>query len=232
MNEELNFGSGPRQLAGRLLSPEQGTASGMGILFIHGSDSHQGGYRERAEAAVEALGAICLTFDLSGHGESDGLRAEFSARDHLGDCKAAFDTLAGRQKVDPSRIGVCAASYGAYLAALLIADRPVGSLLLRAPALYPDSDLDLAGGPRHSGVEEPETAASLRNVARHEGPILVVESERDEIIPHAVVEAYLSAYRNGRHEVMPDVGHRLDTERSRALFMQVIVEWFRQTLSA
>jgi len=230
LNEELNFDSGPRQLAGRLFSPQEGAEGGIGVLFIHGSDSHQGGYHSRAEAVTESLGATCLTFDLSGHGESEGSREQLSARDHLGDCLAAFDTLAGRPEVDPSRIGVCAASYGGFLAALLIAERPVGSLLLRAPALYPDSDLDRAGGPRHSGVEEPETAASLRNVAGYNGPMLVVESERDKIIPHAVIEAYLSVYRNGRHEVMPDVGHRLDTERSRALFIEVIVEWFRQTL--
>jgi len=232
LNEKLNFDSGPRRLAGHLFSPEEGAASGMAVLFIHGSDSDQGGYRNRAEAVTDSLGATCLTFDLSGHGESSGSREEVSARDHRDDCLAAFDLLAGRRGVDSSRIGVCAASYGAYLAALLIADRPVGSLLLRAPALYPDSDLDLAGGPPRSGVEVPEAAASLRNVAGREGPVLIVESERDEIIPHAVVEAYLSACRNGRHELMPDVGHRLDSERSRALFIQIVVEWFRQTLGA
>lgn len=203
----------------------------MGILFIHGSGSHQGGYRERAAATSESLGAICLTFDLSGHGESGGSRASLSARDHLDDCLDAFDTLAGESAVDAGRIGICAASYGAYLAAMLIARRAAASLLLRAPALYSDAELDLAGGPRDSGCQTPETATALRNVAGYAGRVLILESEHDELIPHAVVEAYLSACRQGRHEVIRGAGHRLSEPRWKAEFIEIIARWFGDTLA-
>jgi pimeloyl-ACP methyl ester carboxylesterase len=232
VNGELTFPSHRRRLAGCVFEPARRDTSGAGILFVHGLDSDQGGYRERATAAAEGFGATCLTFDLSGHGGSAGSRAELSPRDHLNDCVAALDTLASRPGVDPGRIGVCGASYGAYLAALLISHRPLRSLLLRAPALYSDSDLDLPGGARLSGSQTPETAAGLRNVATYDGPILILESERDEAIPHSVVEAYLSADRTARHEVLPEATHSLTEDRWRAAFVEIVVAWFGETLAA
>jgi pimeloyl-ACP methyl ester carboxylesterase len=231
LNESVVFVSGSRELAGHLFSPLSDAPSGIGLLFVHGSDSTQSGYAERAETASERLGATCLTFDLSGHGESGGSRAALSVRDHLEDCREAFDRLAQEPGVDPTRIGVCGASYGGHLGALLTASRTPGSLLLRAPALYADAELELPGGPRRSSIESLETAAALRYLARYEGPSLLVESEHDELIPHGIVEAYLAACRNCRHEVIPDIGHVLDNERARARFLELIVAWFGDTLS-
>jgi pimeloyl-ACP methyl ester carboxylesterase len=103
---------------------------------------------------------------------------------------------------------------------------------MRAPALYPDSELERPGGPRRSTVQTPETATALRALAHYDGPALVLESEHDELIPHRIVEAYLTACRHGRHEIMLGVGHALDDERSRAHFVELIVSWFGETLAA
>jgi uncharacterized protein len=232
VNNELVLLSAQRRLVGRRFSPSGREASGAGILFIHGWGSDQGGYHRRAAAASESLGAICLTFDLSGHGMSEGSRAVLSPRDHLDDSMAAFDTLAHLHEVDANRIGVCAASYGAYLAALLISCRPARSLLLRAPALYADDDLDLAGGALRSSAEPPATAAALRDLAGYDGATLILESECDETISHAIVEAYLNVCRRGRHEVIAHAGHRLADERSQAMFIDILIGWFHDTLVA
>jgi uncharacterized protein len=230
LSSAIAFASGSRRLAGHLFAPTEGTASGIGLLFVHGSDSSQLGYHERAAAATERLGATCLTFDLSGHGASEGSWAVLSVRDHLEDCEVSFDRLAREAAVNPARIGVCGASYGGHLAAMLTASRAPGSLLMRAPALYPDSELERRGGPQRSSTETSETTAALRDLARYDGPALVVESEHDELIPHGIVEAYLSACRHGRREVIRDIGHTLDDARSRARFVALIVAWFGETL--
>lgn len=232
MNRELVFASGSRELAGRLFSPAEREPSGAGILFIHGLGSDQRGYQRRAEAASDGLGATCLTFDLSGHGSSGKPDQEFSPRDHLDDALAAFDILVDSDEVDAGRVGVCAASYGAYIAALLISSRPVDSLLLRAPALYSDRCLDRKDGAGKSSLETPGDSAALRGIAAYRGPIMVVESERDEIIPRAIVEAYLEVSARGRHEVIPHAGHRLANQRWKAMFIDILVDWFRDTLPA
>lgn len=227
---DFTFESGPRRLSATLFSPTERAPSGAGILFVHGSGSDRSGYGERATAASERLGATCLTFDLSGHGESGGSRAELSLRDHLDDCRNAFDRLASEPGVDPARIGICAASYGAYLGAMLVALRRVRSLLLRAPALYADSELDAVGGPLRSNPEVTDTPAALEALADYTRPVLVLESEHDELIPHAIVEAYLSACRDGRHRVLAGAGHSLSEQRWRDEFVAIIVDWFGETL--
>jgi uncharacterized protein len=137
---DITIDSCGRRLAARQFAPP-GSPSGAAILFIHGAGSDQSGYRLSAEAASERLGASCLTFDLSGHGGSDGDAQTLLPRDHLRDCLAVFDALLGSEEVDPGRAGLCGASYGGFLASLLTALRRVRSLLLPAPALYPDRDL-------------------------------------------------------------------------------------------
>lgn len=231
MNDELVLHSSGRDLAGRIFLPSDRQRSGAGILFIHGAGSDQSGYHRRATAASQATGAICLTFDLGGHGGSAGSAEALSLRDHLQDCIAAFDALAGDHEIDLDRIGVCGASYGGYLASLLTSRRGVRSLLLRAPALYPDRDFDLAGGPRRSSVQTPESAASLRALRDYDGRVLILESERDEIIPHDIVEAYLGVCRHARHEVIVQAGHQLADASSRSAFVDIIVEWFGDTLA-
>lgn len=199
---------------------------------MHGQGSSQRGYTDRAAAVSERLGATCLTFDLRGHGESDGDRSTLTPRDHLDDVVRAFDALLHAPGVNPGRVGVCAASYGAYLVSLILAKRQVRSVLLRAPALYSDAELDRPDPNRLSTVETAETAAPLRAVAAHKGALLVVESERDEAIPHAIVESYLRASPGARHEVMLGAAHRLSDEREKERFVEIVVAWFAETLSA
>jgi pimeloyl-ACP methyl ester carboxylesterase len=227
---EITVDAGTRQLAARRFFPS-GPRSGAAILFIHGAGSDQIGYRARAEAASERLGANCLTFDLGGHGASEGDAQELSARDHLHDCIAAFEVLLADEDTDPDRVGVCGASYGGFLASLLTASRGIRSLLLRAPGLYPDGSLDRPQIELRSSVETPETSAALRALRVLDAPVLVLESEHDETIGHDVIEAYVRACRNVRHDRLLGTGHQLIAPAIRTAFVDKIVEWFGETLT-
>ena len=63
-----------RRLARSHFLPSKSAAPGPGLLFVHGLGSGQTGYAPRAERAAVALGVVSLTFNLSGHGRSDGDR--------------------------------------------------------------------------------------------------------------------------------------------------------------
>jgi pimeloyl-ACP methyl ester carboxylesterase len=166
-----------------------------------------------------------LTFDLSGHGESGDLPASFTPREHLTDSLSAFDALAGMETVDPLRIGLCGASYGAYLAAMAISRRATTAVLLRAPALHPDSALDIPGGFRHTHPEMPGEAEPLRDLANFDGEALIVESEYDEVIPHEVIRAYLAACPKARHALIPGAAHAMTEANWNDFFVELLVKW-------
>jgi pimeloyl-ACP methyl ester carboxylesterase len=215
--------TGGRSLHGRLFSPEQRRP---GILFIHGLHSTQAGYGERAEALADELGAVCLTFDLGGHGESEGSQASLSLADHIGDVVAAYDRLLAERDVDPARVGVAGASYGGYLAAALTARRPVARLAIRAPALYADADVPVPPASRtHVPGKGPN--AALDAVGAFAGPFLVVESGRDTVVPADMVHAYLRAAPDARHVVMAEAEHALTEPAWRAEFLAILLDFFR-----
>jgi uncharacterized protein len=223
---ELALNSAGRRLDANLFAPE-GAASGAGLLFVHGLGSSQRGYLERAGAVTDELGCTCLTFDLSGHGASEGDLSEVLVGDHLVDVVTAYDTLAAQPSVEPERIGVCGASYGGYLVGQLTAVRSVARLLLRAPALYDDGALDLPLRRLRPSRRMPEAGAFLDALGRYEHETIVVESEQDETIPHRIVQQYLDALAHGEHRVILGASHDLARDDWRAEFRRIVVEWFR-----
>jgi uncharacterized protein len=214
-----------RSLAATLFVPP-GVSPRPGLMFVHGLHSDQVGYRFRARAVTEARDLVCLTFDLSGHGSAVGGGLDtLTPRDHLADLVAAYDALAAHPAVDPARIGVCAASYGAYLSVLLTGHRAVHRLLLRAPGLYPDDLLDVPLGVPRASSAQAGTTSAIRNLSTFGGAVLVVESANDEVIPAAVIAAYLRACPRARHVVLPGAGHVLD-QPLRQRFLEEIIAFF------
>lgn len=203
-------------------------------LFLHGWKSDQRAYLRRAEA-VEKLGYICLTFDLRGHGTSDGRLEELTIHDHLNDVVDAYRFISSREFVDKDRIHVVGASYGAYLAAVLSGKEDVRSLVLRAPSIYSNQDFDRVrasipdeqvkayGNVKH-GVGD---NIALEAVGKFKGRILMIESEFDKTIPRAVIESYLGAISKDRltRETIKGAEHTLSNEVN-DIFIGMLVDWF------
>jgi pimeloyl-ACP methyl ester carboxylesterase len=214
-----------RRLAATVFEPEEAGDARPAIMFLHGRGSDQQGYASRATAVGKQLGAVGLTVDLSGHGRS-APPGSFGVGQHLADGLAAYQVLAMHPQVDDERIGICGASYGAYLGALMAARRPVRRLLLRAPALYGDAALARDERPPEPGAEV--AAAQLFAGLRGSGSdVLILESERDEVVPPAVIEAYLRGYPRAQHAVLGDATHALSRPEWNEAFIEVILDWFR-----
>ncbi len=205
--------------------PNDPAANGSGVLFVHGLGSDRLTNADRAAALCLRSGSTSLTIDLRGHGGSSGRLSATTPRQNLADVVAGFDTLAAQPQVDPTRIGVCAASYGATLSVLLTTQRPVARLLLRAPALYTDESLDVPLGRRRPGgsATSPRFLADLQAYA---GPMLVVESERDEVIEPDVIQTYLRTRPGAEHLVLAGAAHALTDPAWRARFTEVVLAFF------
>jgi uncharacterized protein len=206
-----------------------------GFLFVHGWGASQEQYLARARA-IAALGCVCLTFDLRGHARSEPRHADVTREDNLRDALAAYDLLAGQRAVDREAVAVVGSSYGGYLAAILSSLRPVRWLGLRAPALYKDEDWaapkrrldrgELAAYRRRP--VGPEENRALGACAAFRGDVLVVESERDDVVPHPAVASYLAAFRRARsltHRVIAGADHGLAEEPWQRAYTALLVGW-------
>lgn len=144
----------------------------------------------------------------------------------MADVLAAYDSLASIPLVDGGRIGVCAASYGAYLASLVAQRRAMARLLLRAPAMYGDDEYDVPLGIARSSRADSSASMLTTSLAAFDGEVLVLESGADEVIPHAVIEFYLRTCRRARHVTIPEATHGLTRAEWEERFLQEILTFF------
>jgi uncharacterized protein len=232
--ESIVFRAEDRQISGSLFVPEipspvESSGKLPGLLFVHGFRSDQRNYQVRAETAAHKLRTVGLTFDLSGHGTSGSAidLQSLTPRHHVADVTAAYDTLILNPLVDGSRIGVCAASYGAYLAVLLTRHRAVSRLLLRAPAMREDDQYGAPLGGVVFGHADPSSSSRLtESLKTFEGEVLILESAADEVIPHSVIQAYLGASPKAQHVIIPEATHALTKPEQKERFLREILTFF------
>ena len=228
-----------QSIQGTLIAPVDPERAVPGTLFIHGWGGCQDQYLDCARE-IAALGSACLVFDLRGHAETRGQHETVTREDNLHDVIAAYDVLAHAARVDGHSMAVVGASYGAYLGALLLYLRPVRLLALRAPALYKDDDWEIPKSKLHV---DPNFAAyrllalraednrALGACAQFLGDALVVESERDEIIPHPAVANYIAALANAHsltYRVIEGADHSLSQKQWERAYTELLVGWLSE----
>lgn len=197
--------------------PSAAEASPRGsVLFIHGWGGAQDANDVRLARQLVADGFHCLTFDLAGHGRSEGRVEDFTIGQFLEQVVAAYDRLpAGTPPY------VCGSSFGAYLALLLSTQRPVAGLGLRVPANYPDEILNgppvavyiASGSPREWRAQPcgPAENRALAALAAFAGPVQLLAAGRDETIPCQTTENFISAARPGalQYHLLAEATHTL-----------------------
>ncbi|MDB5183771.1 MAG: alpha/beta hydrolase [Candidatus Saccharibacteria bacterium] len=229
--QELELRNGDRPQAGSLFIPEEPT--GAAVLLMHGYESNRQGYAEYAQELTAKLGAICLTIDLPGHGDSGGDFKTLTMNEYGKDVQHAYKFLEKVHPVDKRRVGVMGASFSGFLAVTYLDEGPK-SMLLRAPAIYPDGKLSI---PRQSidpvetrtfreglDPQNPPRNLALQNIQHYNGEVTIVESSEDESIPASVMDTYTAMARRGIHKTIKGAGHSLRGEH-RQEFKEILVDW-------
>jgi pimeloyl-ACP methyl ester carboxylesterase len=224
------------QIAATLIAP---ATTIPGMLCVHGWGGSQEQYLARARE-IAALGCISLTFDLRGHARNEPQQAVVSREDNLRDVLAAYDELQSHPSVDEASIGVVGSSYGGYLAAILTTLRPVRWLALRVPALYPDANWEMPKKQLHKASDlhayrrrqvRPRDNRALKACAAFKGDVLIVESERDEIVPHRTIENYLEACTHAHsltYRVIAGADHGLSHAPAQRAYTEILVNWLTE----
>jgi uncharacterized protein len=235
-DEVLEIPIDGRAIAGTLIVPD---ARMPGVLFLHGWGGNQAQYGPRARE-IAALGCACLTVDMRGHALTEPDRPSVTREDNLRDALAAYDRLVAEPDVDDDAIAVVGSSYGGYLATILTTLRPVKWLALRAPALYKDGEwnepklalrkLQDLEAYRRTRLDAGDNRA-LRAARDYRGDVLIVESECDATIPHAVIENYRDAFAHARsltYRVIDDADHGLTDPAWRQAYTTLLVNWITE----
>ena len=227
-----------QRLAGTFLSPDTRMP---GLLFVHGWGGSQERDLKRARG-IAGLGCVCLTFDMRGHGGTLAQQQGVTREDNLRDLVAAYDLLARHPAIDREAIAVIGSSYGGYLAAIVTALRPVKWLGLRVPALYIDSGWEL---PKLQLHKEQDLRAyrrnfvaaasnrALRACAEFQGDVLIVESERDDIVPKEVIASYREACAQARsltYRCIAGADHGLTDDAAQRAYTALLTQWLAEML--
>ena len=237
---QIEFVSEGKMLQGTIFSPEVLKEKNPGLLFIHGSPSRgQAGQVEYADAVAKA-GYMAMTFDLSGHGASQGGDQPPVMENFLNDTTAAYDRFVQEAALDPKKITVVGGSLGSYLALMLAERKRVENLVLQNPANFPDNVLekpvtDYTGTePVLEWRQQPlkfDSNASLKAIHEFKGNVLIVESELDELIPHQSTENYVKAVKDTsrvRREVLPGAKHYLADPAQRMQYQNMLLAWLQE----
>lgn len=205
------------------------------VLVLHGWTSSKDRYIERVTPLVE-LGYICLVFDMRGHGQSDGELKDFSRKDHVEDCLAAYDFLASDARVDSNDISVLGSSYGGYMASLVVGERKVSHLALEAPAQYPDDSFEIPTlsiresmleDYWHKSVKVSENKA-FRALNKYQGDVLLLQCEKDEVIPPTTIQNYLESLMvEPNHFILKGSDHASRSPEHNQDFINAITVWFQ-----
>lgn len=175
-------------------------------------DSH----REGVERMSQKTGLPFATLDYAGHGLHALPIDESTRQQQHEEVVAVYDELKDRGY---ENIIVIGGSFGSYMAALLVGARPVHTVVLRAPAIYDDTEFELSFNKTlrwldHDAYQKnKETAAYIQNnaavraIRAFEGTTYVFEHELDEVIPAVMPQTYYKAAKHGNYIVIPKTKH-------------------------
>lgn len=236
---EITFSSGEVTIHGTLALPKKSEEIFPGVIVFHGMTASEEGYIPLVNQLANN-GIAGLAISMRAHGRSEGDFDTATVGEALSDGLAAYDFLVGQKKIDSRRIGIIGSSVGAVLAANLVANRGIKSLILKAPAAYTDYMLNLGMAKimeREAAwfSEIPDVAATPtgHSIAGFKGSMLIVPSEYDHVIPPTITDGLFEvAVHVGRKNLTTIQGadHSLSDPVWKQEFRDIATQWFRETL--
>lgn len=234
MQKEVKFFSDGLVLRGTLFIPEKENFGG--VIFYHGSGSRRNNYLPIGEELAE-LGVASLAFDFRGCGKSDGVFESSTITDSVTDGQAALDFLLLQKGLKKDSIGLVGVSRGGHVASVIAGNNPknIVSVILRAPVAYPKDLVDLPKGKRvgDNWLKDKSrwaTSPALTGIEKFKHFLLIVVSEKDEIIPKEMIDEYKvhSGAQFTDVQIIKGATHNIGKPDSiyRQEFKDLVVTWF------
>jgi len=190
-----------------LLQPVSGSAAGPvpAVIFGHGNGELIDFWPEELKGFTR-LGIAVLLAEYPGYGRSAGFPSQPSITETF---IAAYDALASRKEIDPSRIVLFGRSLGGGAVCALSLRRPTAALILMSTFTSARSFAKRYLAPPFL-VRDPFD--NLSAVKKFRGPVLIMHGRHDTVIPfshgmalhRAAGMGKLIAYEAGHNDCPPD----------------------------
>lgn len=221
------------------------------VLLVHGFGvtKHEGGMFDEFSAHLASAGFLVYRFDFSGRGESEGDYSETSISKQKSELSRILEFVKSQEKVDTSRIGILAQSFGTPITVALAPN--IQAIVLMGSIAHPDA---VSGAPHKwkvldkDGVSERVKSSGesifikpqfwkdmknydlLKSVRAIHCPILFIHGSLDEKVPLSEMEAYFAHANEPKEKVILEgANHALRPHREK--MYQTVVAWFMKYLS-
>jgi putative redox protein len=238
------------RLAGLLhVPPGVGPATGPVMVLCHGMESTKEGTKHQALAArLAALGYLCLRFDFSYVGESDGKFEDLTISGEVDDLGGVVDFLTAR---GATTFGLVGSSLGGTVAivhaggdprvralvTIAAVSRPLGILERMRPSdvetARRQGGLHLDGGAwiRRDFLDDLKRVDALGAARRVKAATLVTHGEDDRIVPVGDAHALFAALPEPKAlAIMPGCDHRYSEPAHLASLLDATVAWMQTRL--
>ncbi len=164
---------------------EPGSPPPPAVVHAHGNAGNINWHTEFS-SFLPREGVSVLLFDYRGYGKSDPPIGRLARRDLVTDTKAAVEYLAGRQDVDPARIGMYGVSLGGVIGLAAAAEDPRFRAVVSISAfstwrsVAADHGGKLVSRLIANGDEAADAVGALGG-----RPLLLIHGEKDAIVPVA-----------------------------------------------
>lgn len=220
-------------------------------LLVHSfadTKEEDGKFDELAKR-LAGSGILVYRFDFSGRGESDGDYSETSLSKQRFDLEKMIEFVKSQQKVDTSRIGILAQSFGTSVTVALMPRVKtiifMGSVAHLNEVMGAQSKwekLDKKGiseKVRQNGElikigpqfwTDFNNYNLLESIKRIDCPILFIHGSKDDKVPISEMEAYFENANEPREKIIIDgADHELKPYRDK--MYEIVVNWFKKYLA-
>lgn len=228
-------------LRGTIFSPTMNKRSVLrpAMLIVHGWKGSERGY-EGIARSIASLGVTVFTFNLRGHGNSDGKKHAGSRAEYVRDTRLAYRFLLQQPGVDRERIAAMSSSLGCHLISHALSHCPFVALAFRTPATYPDRGFQARFAPQvNNRLKEfrnrllvPQDNLGLRRLKYFRGDLLIISGGQDQDVPRPTVANYLAAASQAvtvTDKVYSSMAH-VPTPRQRGYINRFLLEWITRRL--
>lgn len=223
------------------------------VIILHGFNANKEMYllTELAEQ-LRARGIGTLSFDFNGHGASDGSFLDMTVLNELQDARNVYAYASKLPQV--TSVSLVGHSMGGVVTSMLAAElgeQKIKAIALMAPAgELPDdtSKGDLFGvqyDPKNvpeyitlsnglkvgrAFLETTQDLPIYETAARYTGPVLIVHSEDDQLVPYKYGVRFLDFYKNAQLKTLHGIDH--NATKHEAEVDKIVTDFFAEQLTA